>query len=387
MRRAFTLLELLIVVAILVTLMTITFKIGNSGSDSEKRNATIIRMQRLENCLSGYYAAFGSYPPVKLHGTRDIYQSVGSHGIQTDERNESIWGWSRLNEKGEWAAWSQVEAACRAQPVGCRFPFPPQYADLIRTISDAMRDAVSEGGDEIDNLSEEKKRKFMAGFDEGGYGRFSKNKDKTDWRNIQLFKFGVMSFLLPRYLVMMNGDSQYFTDFAQWTGNNVMPCDPFSGNVYSTWQQVQNNASDSGNRSQLARVANIPSQAVCARWLPNLAEICHCNHDFKLFGVDIRSQQASALRLGNWDIEIFSPDDEGSGSCKDQYVLDSISLEDGWGREFFYYSPEPYQTYTLWSAGPNARTFPPWISRKKLSSKANECVSLWIEDDVTHMSN
>lgn len=40
-------------------------------------------MQRLENCLSGYYAAYGSYPPVKLHGSRDYTLEVDEFsGIQ-----------------------------------------------------------------------------------------------------------------------------------------------------------------------------------------------------------------------------------------------------------------------------------------------------------------
>jgi len=389
MRKAFTLLELLIVVAIIVTLMVIVFRIGNLGSDSDRRNRTIVRMQRLENCLSGYYAAFGSYPPVKLHGTRDIYQSVGTHGVQTDERNENLWGWNRIGDQSEQDAWRQVEAACRSQPVACRFPFPDSYHEVIRLISDAMREAATNGGDENSGFTSDpvRQRQFQAGFDEGSSGRFSKNRDKVDWRNIQLFKFGVLSFLLPRYLVMMNGDSEYFTDFSQWTGNNVMPSDPFTGNTFSTWQQVKNFSDDSGTRSQLARIANIPSQSICARWMPNLEGICHCNHSFTLFGVDINSGDLSALRSDNYNIEIFSPDDADSGSCKDQYILDSVTLEDGWWRELYYYSPEPYQTYTVWSAGANGRTFPPWISRKKLSSKANQCVSLWTEDDIIHMSN
>ena len=96
MKRGFTLIELLVVVVVLVTLMSIMFRIGSVGGSADNRNRTIVHMQRLENCLSGYYAAFGSYPPVKLHGTRDFYMKVGSHGIQTDVRNESIWGWDRL---------------------------------------------------------------------------------------------------------------------------------------------------------------------------------------------------------------------------------------------------------------------------------------------------
>jgi len=62
-------------------------------------------------------------------------------------------------------------------------------------------------------------------------------------------------------------------------------------------------------------------------------------------------------------------------------------MRDGWWRDIYYYSPEPYQTYTVWSAGPNGRTFPPWISRDSLGSEANRCVAAWTVDDIIHMSN
>ena len=58
-------------------------------------------IQKIENCLSGYYAAFGSYPPVTLHGSRNYNLEVNINGIQTDEEVNSGLDWPR------------VEAACR----------------------------------------------------------------------------------------------------------------------------------------------------------------------------------------------------------------------------------------------------------------------------------
>ena len=78
MKRGFTLIEMLIVVVIPATLMGMVFRLSSIGSDSDRRTKTIVRIQRLENCLSGYYAAFGSYPPVKRHGSPDPYLSVNS---------------------------------------------------------------------------------------------------------------------------------------------------------------------------------------------------------------------------------------------------------------------------------------------------------------------
>ena len=59
MKKGFTLVELLIVVVVMITLMTITFRLSSIGSDATARNKTVNRLNRLENCMSGYYAAFG----------------------------------------------------------------------------------------------------------------------------------------------------------------------------------------------------------------------------------------------------------------------------------------------------------------------------------------
>ena len=105
MRKAFTLIELMIVVAVMAILMGLVFRLSSLGTDSHRRTVTIMRLQKLENCLSGYNAAFGSYPPVKLHGTRDIYATVSNHGIQEDNTNENIWNWNEIGEHNENLAW------------------------------------------------------------------------------------------------------------------------------------------------------------------------------------------------------------------------------------------------------------------------------------------
>ena len=111
---------MLIVVVVLVTLMTMTFRLSSLGGDSARRNQTIARLQRLENCLSGYYAAFGTYPPVPIQGSRNPWLTVSAHGIQNTrgEENKDIFGWDaekfRAGEyqQKEEHAWLQVEAAC-----------------------------------------------------------------------------------------------------------------------------------------------------------------------------------------------------------------------------------------------------------------------------------
>lgn len=394
MKRGFTLIEMLVVVAVLAVLMAMVFRLSGIGSDSDNRSVTIERLQRLENCLSGYYAAFGSYPPVKLHGSRNPYLRTNVHGIQTDVEDQDLFGWKSIGDKAEKSAWSRVRAACSAQPVACNYPYPanPAYRSHIVGISDAIKQLMEDGeeGYTEDDLGSSRYEELQAGFDGAAdSGRFSRNRDKADWRSIQLFRFGLMSYLLPRYLVMMNGSADFYDgSFKQWASNNTLPCDPFTGTEFDNWEQMKNRL-ESGRKSELARLANIPSQAVCARWMPNLANTCCCTHNYTLFGIDIKShlrRDSTGLSIAApSSFQIYSP--AGGSSTSDQYVLDGVTVRDGWGHDFYYYSPEPYQKYTLWSAGANKRTFPPWISRSRLSAKANECVAKWTVDDIVHMSN
>ena len=386
MRRAFTLIELMIVVAVLVTLMTITFRIMNTVTDTEARTMTITRMQRLENCLSGFHAAFGCYPPVKLHGNRSF-----------EGQEKSInWG-----DEGE--AWRWVRDICRTQPVGCRFPFPENMSGYIKELSDLIATAASSGEYEEVFKSQDMKEWAAAGFSSAGASsvedRLSAKKDQVLWSEIKLFQYGVMSYLLPRYFVMMGGSSRYFEDggYAQWMKNNQNPCDPFTGDiirwtdVYS-WAEQQRNGIKNEN---VIKIQLMPSQSACARWLPNLEGICRCDTDLNLFGVHVKSTHWRDKGIfDNMDIETLAPTLRGAcytpddnGSYRDQYLLDSVTVQDGWGNEFFYYSRSPYQSYTLWSSGPDGKTFPPWIAHDNLSGQELEFAAKWTKDDIAHMSN
>jgi len=396
MKRGFTLVEMLIVVVVLVTLMSMVFRIGNIGEDTKARNETLNRMQRLEFALSGYYAAFGTYPPVKLHGSRNIYLEVDSHGIQNldGEENTSIWGWYKesgdhgYNSEEEKKAWRQVEAACLAQPVACEFPFPDNYAEMVEAVSESMKTAVEQ---DPDKYSQEQISSYAAGFDDGvtaNIGRFNAYRDKSEWRDLQLFRFGVLSYLLPRYLFMMNGDQQFFENFVQWTGNNSLPCDPLTGQQYGSWTKLQDQALKDSS-AELARVANIPSQAACARWMPTFEKSLCCNHKFSFFGIEVRDtdHESQTSPMQGQTPQIYSPGGFDDASTSGQYMLDCITMRDGWGKPLYYYSPAPHQSYVVWSGGKNQRTFPPWISRKGLDGAANRCVAFWVEDDVVNLSH
>ena len=397
MKRGFTLVEMLVVVVVIAVLMGMVVRFGNISSSSRRRARTIERLQRLENALSGYYAAFGTYPPVRLHGSRNIYLEVSAHGIQNTDGNEntSLWGWldgngNVSNKDAERKAWQQVKAACMAQPVACYYPYSERYNEYVQAYSEAMKSYVS-GLSVPDDISAGRQSVFMAGFDTGvPLGRFGSYRDEVDWQKIQLFKFGVLSFLLPRYLFMMEGPRELFTDYAQWRGNNQLPHDPLRGQLYSGgWERLREDV-----RGDLARVANIPSQAVCARWIANFEKSLVCARPLTLFGIDVMDSDTSGRSGGavsggsgatvrpNLEIEVFSPGGYAQDSAAGQYVLNSTTMWDGWDNEFYYYSPPPYQSYVVWSGGPNGRTFPPWVARDTLPADANRCVGYWIADDI-----
>ena len=74
---------------------------------------------------------------------------------------------------------------------------------------------------------------------------------------------------------------------------------------------------------------------------------------------------------------------------KSDYLLNGMTVSDGWNHEFYYYSDTPYQSYRLWSAGPNGLTFPPWLMEHldSYSPKEQETITGWTKDDISHLAN
>jgi hypothetical protein len=236
---------------------------------------------------------------------------------------------------------------------------------------------------------------FSAGFDglEQNPNRF--NLGQYKWQDVQLFQFGVLSFLLPRYLFMLDGDHTYYdgNPRCQWRMNNSMLCRP-NGQPYGSWAAVQNvlgagnNNSFSGNNEECFAISNKLSQAVCARWMQNFEGIISGGRTF--YGVDTRTKDEGTGDINiaaGYRIEVYSPGDAASDSSSQQYILDGMTVKDGWGNDFYYYSPVPYQSYRVWSSGANGLTFPPWIDLKNLDAADRETAAYWISDDIVQMSN
>lgn len=399
MKKAFTLIELLIVVAVIGILMGMVMRFTRGSNDVRCHNLTVSRLQRLENALSGYYAAYGTYPPVRLHGTRNIYRSANDHGVQSTDSSDkqgNLWGWIGRNGKvsdanREAEAWNQVRAACESQPVACNYPYPGDegFKKYVTAISEGLKKYAKEKGEK--KIGEKRYKMLMAGFGTGDPMQFKLElKASEDWLEVQVFRFGLMSYLLPRYLFMMQGPEE-FLEFAQWTGNNKELRNPFSNGPYS-WTQMRRDVDDAEKSDRkeekqriLAPITSLSSQAVCARWMVNFEKSLTCARATSFYGVDVKDDSEfteDTLNVNNIGIKIYTPGGYEEDSYAGQYVLDGITINDGWGSDFFYYSPSPHQSYVIWSAGPNKRTFPPWIPRESLSEDANRCVNYWVKDDI-----
>lgn len=388
MRKGFTLIELLVVVVVIVTLMAITFRLGSAGSDSTAKARTINRMQRLENCLSGYYAAYGSYPPVALHGSRDYTYRVNGQGIQQVDGDQ---------HEAE-LTWASVEAACRSQPVAMRYPFASDdIKNYVREISNILMEKANSSDPQYKNFQNNEALKH--GFDAlTDNSQLSGKGNYSEWADVQAFQMGLLSYVMPRFLVIFNvqsggttasGFDQIFTAQKQWTMNNELPCDFETGQPYSSWKAVINEMSR--NRW---KIAALPSQAVCARWMPNLEGIV-AGADRTFYGVRVYDSyyggSAAGVSTETYNPKLYSAgNSQGGDGYSQQYILDSMTVKDGWNNDLYYYSPTPHQSYTLWSAGPNGKTFPPWVTDEELQSmKGNErdTAREWMADDIMHMQN
>ena len=398
-QHGFTLIELLIVTVVVVMLMAVLFRLTGIAGDASKRETTVQRMQKLENCLSGYFATFGSYPPVPLQGaTRNIYRKVSEEHltIQSDDQNDI--DDSSLDS-------DRVDAACKAQPVAAMYPPPRTMPGTSLSSADAynaFQQAVQAAYD-ADAYSDSAKKKIEKWKDAtildigSSPGFLNSYQPETDITRLQLFRYGLMSFLLPRYRFMLlcakgsqSGNAEAFNNaidrYKQWTDFNPLPPRMDTGIAYTSWKDFCN---EMGGENDW-QIDLIPSQAACARWMPNLKDIVS-GPDMTFFGVNVG---IGNNKTGIPDVDdaagftLYSPGGRDSSSASG-YPLLSLTVKDGWGHDFYYYSPPPHQTYVLWSAGANGLTFPPWVDLEQFRQNHSDQYVLavqWMADDVKFMS-
>ena len=411
MKKGFTLIELLIVTVVIVALMGIMFRLTGIAGSASATETTVYRMQRLENCLSGYYAAFGAYPQVPLQGkTRNIFRKTHEDymSVQSDDPKD-VWPSGIVFDPGkssksdEYRAYQSVEAACRAQPVAASYPPPSHFAgdteDSIKryeAFQAAVNSALSDG---VYSDSDEKKiRKWARATLEDISSRPGFLNPFTETKSInklQLFRFGVMSFLLPRFRFMLgcaygsrSGTAEAFNNsidaFVQWTDNNTLPPRLDSGVSYASWKEF----CDVFGSDDDWQIDLIPSQAACARWMPNLSDDVVSGPRAEFFGIVVSPNGGNGIpRIKDaGGFSLYFPGGFDSGSDSRGYPLLTYTVRDGWGNDFYYYSPAPYQSYTLWSAGANGYTFPPWVDLEQLNVEQRKNAVMFMSDDIKYMS-
>ena len=248
--------------------------------------------------------------------------AVLGYGIQGTEQNKAkLVDSGNRDRKNEIER--QVEAACRAQPVAAGFPY--NYKGPEKEVIAAL-------------CQQYNVKNYQPISNYGGF-----NRDSSDWSENNVFMFGLMSFLLPRYQFMLDGEENLYDSISHpngpWAANNRRPY-LLDGSRNYEWKDVQKwthmgpehyNDTSSADSDRRAMIESVPSQAVCARWMPNLAGIVGCQHAYSLFGVDIQSHRSGDTTLLDLKhpsgFEIFSPG--GADSTGDQYVLDGATATVG----------------------------------------------------------
>ena len=402
-RAAFTLIELLVVTVVIVALMSVIFRLTGIVGGTSAQETTVFRMQCLENCLSGYYATFGSYPPVPLqNASRNIFRRTDSDTpwVQSDSPNDS-WG-----EGVDFTAngfYHSVEAACKAQPVRASFPPPDRIGSETSRVAyeqyqQRVQSALDDGVFDDNEGDKESVRKWVGRtLDDVSEapGFLNPHQKTTSYNELQLFRFGVMSFLLPRYRFMLQcakgsgggGTAAAFNgaidNFRQWTDNNYLPPRMDTGTSYESWEEFCN-VIDSDDDWQIDL---IPNQAACARWMPNLKGTVVSGPQRKFFGVTVAEHGGTIPEVRSAPgFALYFPGGYNGGGNSRGYPLLHYTVKDGWGRDLYYYSPAPYQMYVLWSAGANGKTFPPWVDLAQLNTDQRKTAIGWMSDDIKYMT-
>ena len=360
-KQAFTLIELMVVVSVITILMLATFKLLQAAATAKKVAETRARMERIQNALSGYFAAYGQYPPVPAYCSLDPRKNtvfpdmVGyedKNGIKTLTPGRTVGNGS---DDGDWESRAQLTARYY-QPIAFQYPTPQSWdKNIPLTFADwnPAVQAVNQVRNQVD-----------AGSD--------------DWTSTKVFKFGLLAFLLPRSEIagVPSSPTAGQSDGAphpdlfvkkQWISQSFDPTrkpgelmDPTFFNLMRRQRAAENIA--------------------CAKWLPHLQKTLsgvgtvlgidlHCpGESYADAGLQVRSMK---LTTGN-----YVP-----------VAMLVVTATDAWHHDFYYYSAPPYTSYRIWSAGPNGQTYPPWIASNEGDyiynggTRRSKIVE-WTKDDI-----
>ncbi len=328
-RAAFTLIELMVVVALIGILIGGVFRLIGTAGEKAKRGRTVDRLQRLENALSGFYAEYGTYPPVRRQDSPDPFTETAEDLKDSD--------YTKLDADGKFAYRGARASHC--QPMAFEFPTPQSM--------DASIPQLFGSGKEAANVN-------PGGFD----------GSSDSWEKTKLFRYGALSFLLPRLLVMGIAPDK---DGNIIESSLTPKLSLFNKAIWNNYNlgKVRNGKLDKDTFLK----QNERESITCGRLLPNLERIVYGGKT--LLGVNTAEPEAGYPMFG----------------VHDKIVLGRMTVFDGFGfgkgNEIYYYSAPPYQSYRIWSAGPDGKTFPPWIPLEDIKSvEDRKKVNGWIKDDI-----
>lgn len=338
-RAGFTMIELMVVLAVIGILVMGMFRLMGVTSGKAKYSETVATLERVKNALSGYYAIYGSYPPVKT-----IYAPLDPEATDFAE----YWDYKASEEvkdqdNKEIPNAKFANFAARAQPVSFEYP----------------------------NLKEEESYINLSQSPSVAMTTRSPNKTETDWQKNKLFKFGLMSYLLPRVELMVSRNES--TGQVEWN-NQDSKAVPFGFFETQQWASENNPAPKQGSSNQdkigILEKQLIAENDAAAKWLPNFEKRLLVAVNHLVMGVELKRSDSDGSSYASYT-------SVGGGA-----VLMRATIRDGWGRELYYYSEPPYQSYRLWSSGPDGATFPPWLDTNQYrNGKFSKCRE-WMADDV-----
>lgn len=335
---AFTMIEMLIVVSIVGMLLAGVFKLISLAGEHTKRATTVQRIQRLEYALAEYKSIYGHYPPVAQYTNPDPYKGDESENLV--DRPFSKWPDAPTLTN------TNANRAAKAQPVAFWYPSAQRLNDYIALI---YKDSGYLSANEMI----------------GG----NRTNTKPEWYQTRVFKFGVLSYLLPRLEVMGSvgeimadgeyGPKQNFFYWEQWKQNNNGAYPGKKGSMEALYKE---------EKMAAGRILHFLEKTI-SNWS--------------------NSRSGNGYLMG----ELLTPPDEDGtrpsfvhAEGDTRYVLSYVTIKDGWGNDLYYYSAPPYSSYKVWSAGPNGNTFPASINLKTLAHSDHKedlgIIADWIKDDI-----
>jgi len=238
MRRrtaAFTLVEMMVVVVVIAILIAGVFRLMKAVDMKNREAQTKARLQRIQNAISAFYAEYGTYPPVAYYGVPDPYV----------EQGDPYQDYSAPISVTELTAENAVRAA-RCQPTEYLYPTPRKWdAGINRMFREKKAVSVNDA---------------LAGT--------VQNHPDTRWNSatgIRAFRFGLLSFLLPRFTLMGGKDDGTLTAITR-----RIPVSPARASGAST-TPARSRRSPSASSSSLPAGCRIsrtcPSRAWARSWV------------------------------------------------------------------------------------------------------------------------